>query len=428
MDKDTKNEIDDYTKALLDSQKESHSSTKEEKDLPLSPEEKMAAEGRLENALDQLRKQRGQKPIRQEEKDYRKKHSLDIPDFTTRSIQYDSDDDSLKSIQKELDQKQNRDRHTITRTRLIRVDEKDRPLSRQRKNTHDLSLTDTLIRTTQTGRIKLERLQRTLTDPDDVETHGVLTESEKRRFRFKTRLISILVCVCVLALLLTGYAYKTLVYDPAHTITPSMQETYNKLQEYADEWDMSSDTEKSELLGYKTKYNRLLDSQKQDINAYFKEQTGSKLTKIFKELKVKNQQSKQEALTRLQDYISNWLSYTNQEKEMILNYVDVYQSLSDADKQTIDNLATEITGTNFSDLVDQEQALANSYEDEIADLKAQLKTYKEYGESLLSYQSDPESYGFTEEELQKEIDSNNDMISSIKQSIKDYQAIEDAKN
>ena len=86
-----------------------------------------------------------------------------------------------------------------------------------------------MIRTTQTGRIKLERLQRTLTDPDDVETHGVLTESEKRRFRFKTRLISILVCVCVLALLLTGYAYKTLVYDPAHTITPSMQETYNKL-------------------------------------------------------------------------------------------------------------------------------------------------------------------------------------------------------
>ena len=78
--------------------------------------------------------------------------------------------------------------------------------------------------------------------------------------------------------------------------------------------------------------------------------------------------------------------------------------------------------------IDQEQALANSYEDEIADLKAQLKTYKEYGESLLSYQSDPESYGFTEEELQKEIDSNNDMISSIKQSIKDYQAIEDAKN
>ena len=85
---------------------------------------------------------------------------------------------------------------------------------------------------------------------------------------------------------------------------------------------------------------------------------------------MKNQQSKQEALTRLQDYISNWLSYTDQEKEMILNYVDVYQSLSDADKQTIDNLATEITGTNFSDLVDQEQALANSYEDEIADLKA----------------------------------------------------------
>ena len=66
---------------------------------------------------------------------------------------------------------------------------------------------------------------------------------------------------------------------------------------------------------------------------------------------MKNQQSKQEALTRLQDYISNWLSYTDQEKEMILNYVDVYQSLSDADKQTIDNLATEITGTNFSDLV-----------------------------------------------------------------------------
>lgn len=131
-EKENNNQIDEYTKALLDSKTKNENASNEEK-KPLSQEEKLAAEGRLENALDQLRKQRGQKPIRQEEKEYRRKHSLDIMDFTTQAIQYDSDDNSLKAIQKELDQKQNRDRHTITKTRMIRVDKEDRPLSRKRK-------------------------------------------------------------------------------------------------------------------------------------------------------------------------------------------------------------------------------------------------------------------------------------------------------
>ena len=81
-EKENNNQIDEYTKALLDSKTKNENALNEEKKM-LSREEKLAAEGRLENALDQLRKERGQKPIRQEEKEYRRKHSLDIMDFTT---------------------------------------------------------------------------------------------------------------------------------------------------------------------------------------------------------------------------------------------------------------------------------------------------------------------------------------------------------
>lgn len=420
------NEIDDYTKALLDSksERENHNKTEE----PLSLEEKAAAEGRLENALDQLRKQRGQKSIKQEEKEYRKKRSLDIPEFTTRSIAYDSEDDSLKAIQKELDQRQNRERHTITRTRLIRVDEKDRPLSRQRKTEHDLSLTDTLIRKGKSGTVKLKRLHRTLTDPDDVETHGHLTEKEKKKFRFKSHLMSILFCVCVLALLLTGYAYYSFVYSPAHTITSQMESTYNTLQDYADEWGMSSDTEKSEILRYKNRYKELLDSQKKDINAYFKDQTGKSLKKIFAELESQKEQTKAESLSRLQNYLNQWDTYTDDQKEMIVNYVDVYQSLSTADKQTIDTLCTQITGSNFSTLVDTEKKSASSYEDEIETLQAQLETYESYGEELESYEDDPESYGFTSETLESAIEANNETIQNLESQITEYQKLESTNN
>lgn len=419
-EKENNNQIDEYTKALLDSKTKSINDTKEEKKT-LSQEEKVAAEGRLENALDQLRKQRGQKPIRQEEKEYRRKHSLDIMDFTTQAIQYDSEDHSLKAIQKELDQKQNRDRHTITKTRMIRVDQEDRPLSRKRKREEDLSLTDTIIRKGKSGKVKLQRIHRTLTDPDDVEIHGVLTEKEKKEFRFKSHMISILACACVLALLLTGYAYYSFVYKPEHTITAKMQETYNTLRDYADEWDMSSDTEKIELLKYKNKYNQLLDSQKEEINSYFKEQTGKTLTKLFSDLKAQNEQSKTDSLNRLKEYLNQWDAYTDTQKEMILNYVDVYQSLSSSDQKTIDELCEDVAGSNFNALVETEKTSANSYQDEIDALKNQLSNYQAYAEELETYQQDPEYYGFTSESLKSSIQANNETIQSLKSKISEYQ-------
>ncbi len=426
-EKENNNQIDEYTKALLDSKTKNENASNEEKKT-LSQEEKLAAEGRLENALDQLRKQRGQKTIRQEEKEYRRKHSLDIMDFTTQAIQYDSDDNSLKAIQKELDQKQNRDRHTITKTRMIRVDKEDRPLSRKRKKEEDLSLTDTIIRKGKSGQVKLQRLHRTLTDPDDVEIHGVLSEKEKKEFRFKSHMITVLACACVLALLLTGYAYYSFVYKPEHTITPKMQETYNTLRDYADEWDMSSDTEKIELLKYKSKYNQLLDSQKEEINSYFKEQTGKTLNKLFSELSSQNKQSKTDSLNRLRDFINQWDNYTDDQKEMILNYVDVYQSLSTSDQQSIDDLCEQVTGSNFNSLVEEEKTSANSYQDEIDTLKNQLSTYQAYGEELETYQQDPEYYGFTSESLKTSIENNNETIQSIKKKISEYQEKEKANS
>ena len=79
---------------------------------------------------------------------------------------------------------------------------------------------------------------------------------------FRKNLKWFLAGIAVFALLLGAYTYKVVVYDPANITTEAQEQTYQKLVEYADEWDMLSDAEKMELIDYEPAYNELLEKQK----------------------------------------------------------------------------------------------------------------------------------------------------------------------
>lgn len=284
-----------------------------------------------ESAIDRLRES-------QEKLD-----QLDVPDFTTKSISFDQGDQSLKYIQKVINE--NKDKEVTVPVESTRVIKKIKS-KKKHETDNDLSLTDTLIRMGATGRVKLKRTLYQENEKDESK----LTEHQKKSNTFKFRLIIFLCIVLVIAGLLVGYAYKTIIYDPQHLVTQSMEKTYRTLEEYADEWSMSSDTEKSELLNYQKKYNQLTDEQKTNINAYFKEQTGKKLTTIFTKLKQEKVQQEADRLNQLTTFINNWATYTEDQKATIVSYEDTYDNLTKTDKKKIDALCQQVTTKTFLQL------------------------------------------------------------------------------
>lgn len=315
-------------------------------------------DSKKESAIDRLRES-------QEKLD-----QLDVPDFTTKSISFDQGDQSLKNIQKVINE--NKEKEATVPVESTRVIKKIKSKKKDDKDEtkKDLSLTDTLVRMGATGRVKLKR---TLYQENEKE-ESKLTEHQKKSNSFKFRLIVFLCIVLVIAGLLVGYAYKTIIYDPQHLVTQSMEKTYRTLQSYADEWSMSSDTEKSELLNYQKKYNKLTDEQKTNINAYFKEQTGKKLTTIFNDLKEEKKQQEADRLNTLSTFITNWATYTEDQKATIVSYEDTYDKLNKTDKAQIDTLCQQVSTKTFSQLCKSYRNYSTSTTDTTSDTTSSQQT------------------------------------------------------
>ena len=246
----SKEEIDDYAQALLDRKTEMalfKDMPKEEKTQDVS--QRKQAERQLSSALDMLRKERGQLPIEEEERRYTFQQSLDDSnfeeeeDFTTYSLGKDDlMNASLKNVHDALDGD---------------VEVENKPI--QEESTKEEAVKE--------PKKKKEKLKKV--DPNR-----------------KKKIIAIIACVVVVLGLMGAYAYKIYIYDPQNVATEAQLASYEKLVAYADEWDMMSDAEKSEILDLKEDYDSLLDKQKTEINSYFKEQTGQTFNALYKELKA----------------------------------------------------------------------------------------------------------------------------------------------
>lgn len=343
----SKNEIDEFTQKLLNRKTEMAlwpEDEKQEEQTEMSPEERKAAEASLSDALDLLRKQRGQVPIEQEEEEDAAWEHIEFHDrfeggdnFTTQSLFMN--DQPEKSIQKTGKY----ENQAKARENYIEQTEK-RPVTKSSSAISNAS----------------KRLSRTLSGSSKQDTRKK-TSSKKRRKKRKLRRQAVLLIAGLVGLILilfAGYYYKTAVYDPANSVTAEQQASYDKLLAYAEEYSMNSDAEKLELLNMENDYNQLSEKQKDQINERFIANTGKSFPDLLAELKTKDGSVTSEddpVYQSLLSYAEGYGSLDDDQKMQITEHQAEFDSLSSALKDKINQAMQSQVGMSFTDALDAVQ-------------------------------------------------------------------------
>ena len=409
-----KEEIDDFAKALLDKKTDmaiyANRSDTIDKTKEKSEDERKAAEQTLSSALDMLRKERGQSTIAEEEQRfYYNQLQEEDDDFTTSSIE------ELKT--------QSFDVNTVA------------------KALHEYDQDQTI-------RTKLK------VDLNKSNAKGVPHTTKKKEKPVKKKRskkkIAIIAGVVVLFLAcLGGYAYKIYVWDPAHIVTEAMQKSYDKLVSYADEYGsdldsdatLMSDSERFELLDMDEDYDRLNATQKEEINDYFKEQTGKTYTSLVKEL----QQMRDEIGTdpngpyqRITSLLTSWSSLSASQQYQLLDLESAYSQLSDKLQERIDDMSKANADMGFTELLEnirkdkeaadqqaaQQQQALSSLQGQLQSLQNQLASYEEYGQTLRTELATAQANGDSASisELNSAISSNDQTITRLETQIASLQS------
>lgn len=418
MSKNDKN-IDAYSKALLDKKTEYNEELKKPKEVhQMSEAERRQAERTMSSALDMLRKERGQKTIAEEEQFYQEhKEALkDMDDdFTTSSIEKEQSNEALDLVHAML---------------------------QDMSNDGDDEEEEIVVKKEKKPKEKKEKKEQ---KPKEKKSKNKKVKEKKPM----NKVIKIVLCVILLGLAaLGGYAYKVLVYDPQNIVSQAQQKTYDKLVSYADEYgdNMMSDAEKLELLDLDKDYKKLLDKQKTSINEYFKEQTGKIYKALLKDMKQLHQDKEEVKLPAYQqivDLLNGWESKSDEEKMAVADMQSTYSSLSKNLKGEVDTLSKSKTGKDFIDLCKEQAELKaaaeekarqeeearkaenekkiQEYQTSLNSLQQDYNTYAQYAQSLESDLAYAQQNGEDTADIQSQIDTNNQMLSSLQQQISYYQ-------
>ena len=418
MSKNDKN-IDAYSKALLDKKTEYNEELKKPKEVhQMSEAERRQAERTMSSALDMLRKERGQKTIAEEEQFYQEhKEALkDMDDdFTTSSIEKEQSNEALDLVHAML---------------------------QDMSNDGDDEEEEVVVKKEKKPKEKKEKKEQ---KPKEKKSKNKKVKEKKPM----NKVTKIVLCVILLGLAaLGGYAYKVLVYDPQNIVSQAQQKTYDKLVSYADEYgdNMMSDAEKLELLDLDKDYKKLLDKQKTSINEYFKEQTGKTYKALLKDMKQLHQDKEEVKLPAYQqivDLLNGWESKSDEEKMAVADMQSTYSSLSKNLKGEVDTLSKSKTGKDFIDLCKEQAELKaaaeekarqeeearkaenekkiQEYQTSLNSLQQDYNTYAQYAQSLESDLAYAQQKWEDTADIQPQIDTNNQMLSSLQQQISYYQ-------
>lgn len=413
--KSEKEELDEFAQALLDKKTEMSLY----KDLPkddtketLNGNDLKQAEETMSSALDMLRKERGQMTIEEEEIEYQKRKEnpeidgilddiLEDEDFTTSSLHNDDF------------------------------------LSNNLKNVHNALESDG------TQKKKRKKEKNTQKYNSEQEPKQEKLESVKENKKKKKKVKWIVAVIAVILCLMGAYAYKIYVYDPQNVASEAQIASYEKLQKYADEYgdDMLLEAEKFELLDMRKDYTSLLDKQKTEINAYFKEQTGKTYKALYKELKALKEEQEDEANADYQtlvSYFTDWANKSDDDKMNILNLKTNYDNLSSSLQKKINTLSREQASKSFNSLYkeyeqkkSEQEAQAQEeeknsqkeyYQSLLDQASEELETYQAYASVLQEELASAQANGEDTSEIESQISVNNQLIQQYQNNISSYQS------
>ena len=411
-------EIDDFAKALLDKKTEIAL-----EDIALKENERITRvrfnDASLDDddigtsafdALNMLRKERGQDPITPESMN--ETVQIKKPVYEEPVPDWEEEDFTTSSLSRENIMKQS----IRSAQRVIKENEANAVQVQTEPVKEEVP-----VQTQNTGAIPVKR-----NEPQAEPAKQSKAKPPRKKIQFKElskQQLYILIAIVLGLLLLVGYGYRELIWVPQNIPSAQQEKAYDKLIAYADEYTMMSTSEKYELLDMEEDYNILLTKQKNQINSYFEEQVDMTYTELLKQLKQSKQTEEDLAnpdYQTLASALSNWASKTDAEKYMVIDLYETYENSSKSIKKKIDNLAKTETGKDYVDLVEtlkkQRDSSAHSQETEekiaqlqaeIATLQAELDSFIQYGETL------------TDESL---INTNNETIASYQAQIEALQA------
>ncbi len=434
---------EDVAKALLNKRTEvalykDIDDKKEERSMTKSEYEQ--AEQSMSSALDMLRKERGQKTIEQEEIEYdfnQKLNEFDLlDDLTSDSITTQM---NLAMVHKALEKEEDIDVDTDTDLHEDKKTLKDGLIKKRVKLVNKKTKSQKKVSNQSKNKENITTKQKKDGQPSKVNK---VEKSKKQRKPISPTVKIVAFLVCLGFALMGGYAYKLYVYDPQNVVSKDQQAAYDRLVDYADEFDMMSESEKLELLDMTDDYDCLLNKQKSAINDYFRDENrvGKTYTALIKELKDLKNSLEDESSQEYQDlktYLEGWQEYDDSMKRQIIFYKTNYNSLNTNLQKKIDDIARVNCTKSFLTLYNEYHEVIQSENkaqiainnDQIAQLEEQkeseqttLDEYKKYGESLQKDLERAKEGNQDTTSIDEQIRTNDQMIEQSQQTIDQIQS------
>lgn len=310
------NEIDDFTQKLLDKKAElvlfpDDDFTSSSLEGTMSEAQRKTAETSMLNALDQLRQERGQSTIEEEERQYAKNHPESVD-----GSHYENQAGSASS-------------------------------SRHEQASSFIPVEPNRYETT-----KRE---------DHFEKQEKRPRRKKKLYQYP-RFWMIVGLIALIAALFGGYVWKVTVYDPAHVADDSQTQAYERLVNFADEYPMKSDAQKKEVVNLEGDYNSLPQAKKDEINEYFQnpKHVGKTFVELLDETRQANLHEQNPELGALLDYARQYTSLDEPGKLDIIHRIDAFNSLNDQGKAEVNQILQDATGKDFMTLYNEAQAQVNA--------------------------------------------------------------------
>lgn len=331
--KNISNEIDDFTRKLLDKQVEltlfpDDDITSSDLEGTMSESQRKNAEYSMLSALDQVRRERGQTPISEEERRYAAKE---------------------KGIT------------TLSSTETKKIE----PLS-ETSNSFPSTLTDTSKDPSSnidaTKDLTLNRYENTSRE-DHFEKQEARPTTEKKFYQ-KTKFWGLTGALVALLGLFGLYTWKVAVYDPQHVSGVEQDFAYKKLVQYADEYPMMSEMQRREIINLEDAYNSLTEEKKAEINTYFEDpnHTGKTFVVLLEEYKKIIEEEKNNSLQQMIDYANSYADLSEEDQLDIVQKLDAYNALSQEGKDEVNNILKGSMGKDFTQLYNEARTKRNSME------------------------------------------------------------------
>ena len=206
---------------------------------------------------------------------------------------------------------------------------------------------------------------------------------------WKRPIFWVIFCVCIMIATLFGaFAWKVTVYDPQHATDVDQAYAYRKLVNYADEFPMMSDRQKKEIVNLEADFNSLPLAKKDEINTYFSnpKHTGKTFTALLEEYKKTIEVEQDSRIQELLDLARNWQTIDGTKRNTVVDYYDVYQALEENQKETVNQAFKEGTGLTFVEVYNQTSAgLSGVPVQTNADIQAQIDSLTKDRDNYLKF-------------------------------------------